>query len=1044
MFGWIIGTSLQLRALVVGIAAALVLLGTFQLNKMPVDVFPEFATPVVEVQTEALGLSAEEVEALITLNLEELLSGVPWLESVRSESVIGLSSIKLTFERGTDLMRARQMVQERLTLAYALPNVSSTPTLLQPLSATSRVMMVGISSDQVEATDLSLLARWTIKPKLVGVPGVANVAIWGQRLRELQVHVDPERLRDARLMQGDIIQAAGDSLWITPLSFLRGSTPGTGGFIDNLNQRFGVHHKMPIVTPEDMAKVALTPQHLLMTGKQMALGEVAEVTYSHPALIGDAFVNDGNGLLLVIEKFPSANTLQVTRGIEQALAELSLGLPGVEINANVFRLATYIEASMSNLANVLILSAIFIALVIGVFLFNWRSALISIISIPVSLLTAVIVLSLTDATLNTMVLAGLVVGLSVVIDDAIVDVEKIMGRIRERREDGPSVARIIYQTTLETRSVTVYAALIVALAVMPIFFLGGVSGAFFEPLAVSYVLAVLASLIVGLSLTPVMSLLLLGASTPGAVGDSPIAVSLRNGYESVLKAALRAPPVVFVAGGALLLAGAAVWPLLGQSLLPSLKERNVLVNWTTPPGTSHQETYRITARVSQELQSLDGVRNVSAHIGRAITGDQVVGINSSQIWVGLEDEADHDEMVSSIRDTVDGYPGIDRSVQAYLRDTVSQVLTGESTPIVVRIYGQNRDILRDEAEKLRQALSGIDGLVDLRTIGDLEEPQVRVKVDLEDASAASVKPGEVRRSAATVFSGLNVGYLFEDQKIFDVVVWSPPESRQSLNDLQEVLIEKSDRHHVRLDEVADVSIVSVPTVIRHFGVSPYIDVVANVAGRDLGSVTQEVERRLATVEFPLEYYPELLGEYVERQNAQQRIIGVAIAALIGIFLLLQSCFRSWRLALVAFLALPASAAGGVLAVLVSGGVVTLGSIVGFFAVLGIASRNGILLITHYQRLLGHEGLPFDLDLVIRGACERATAILASSAAIVAALLPIVFFGLIPGLEIVQPTAIVIIGGLVASTLVTLFVLPALYLVVGSRADRQVDLGLAGA
>jgi CzcA family heavy metal efflux pump len=1044
MFSWIIGTSLQLRALVVGIAAALVILGTFQLNKMPIDVFPEFAAPVVEVQTEALGLSAEEVEALITLNLEELLSGVPWLESVRSESVIGLSSIKLTFDRGTDLMRARQMVQERLTLAYALPNVSSTPTLLQPLSATSRFMMVGISSDEVEATDLSLLARWTIKPKLVGVPGVANVAIWGQRLREMQIHVDSERLRDARLMQHDIIQAAGDSLWITPLSFLRGSTPGTGGFLDNSNQRLGVHHKMPIVTPEDMAKVAVTPQHLLMTGKQMSLGEVAEVTYSHPALIGDAFVNDGSGLLLVIEKFPSANTLEVTRGVEQAIKELSLGLPGVEINPQVFRLATYIEASMSNLYMAIGIGAILVVLVIGAFLFNWRSALISLVSIPVSLLAAVIVLSLTGATLNTIVLAGLIVALGVVIDDAIVDVEKIMGRLRERREGGPSIAKIIYQTTLETRSATIYAALIVLLAVMPIFFLGGVSGAFFEQLAISYMLAIVASLVVGMSLTPALSLLLFGKSSPGSVGESPITDSLRNGYETVLHGVMRTPRTMLMAGGAVLVAGVVVWPMLGQSLLPTLKERDVLVHWDTPPGTSHSETYRVTARVSRELQSLPGVRNVSAHMGRAITGDQVVGINSSQIWVGLEDGADHDDMVEAIRSTVDGYPGIDRSVQAYLRDTVSKVLTGQRTPIVVRVYGQNRDILRDKAEDVRQALSGINGLVDLRTVGDVEEPQVRVDVDLDAAGEASVKPGEVRRSAATVFSGLNVGFLFEDQKIFDVVVWSPPEVRQSLNDLEDVLVEKSDRHHVRLDEVADVSIVSVPTVIKHFGVAPYIDVVANVAGRDVGSVTQDVESHLEKVEFPLEYYPELLGEYVGRQAAQKRILGVAIAALIGIFLLLQACFRSWRLALIGFLALPASAAGGVLAVLVSGGVVSLGSIVGFFAVLGIAARNGILLITHYQHLEGHEGLPFDLDLIIRGARERMTPILTSSAAIIAALLPIAVFGLIPGLEIVQPTAIVIIGGLVASTLIALFVLPALYLVVGSRADRQLDLGLTSA
>ncbi len=1042
MFRWIVGSSLQFRFVVVGFAAVLVAYGIIQLKNMPVDVFPEFAAPTVEVQTEAIGLSAEEVESLITLNLEELLSGVPWLESIRSESVTGLSSIVLTFERGTDIIKARQMIQERLTLAYTLPNVAQPPTMLQPLSATSRFMMIGISSEEVEPTELSLLARWTIKPKLLGVPGVANVAIWGQRLRQMQVQIDPVRLREARLMQKDIIATAGDSLWVTPLTFLKGSAPGTGGWIDNRNQRLGVHHQMPITTPEDMAKVAVTPQHLLMTGKTMSLGEVTEVTFSHPLLIGDAFVNNGNGLMLVVEKLPSANTLEVTRGVEKALTELSLGLPGVKIDATVFRLASYIEDSIFNLTKAIIIGAILVVLVIGVFLFNWRSALISGVAIPLSLLAAVIVLHMTGATINTMILAGLVLALAVVIDDAVIGVEKLMGRLRERKEgSSASIAKIIYETTLETQSATIYATLIVILALTPIFFMGGVSGAFFEPLALSYLLAVVASMIVGLTVTPALSLMLLG-KTPRGVGESPIAVWLRDRFDAVLQRVIKAPRTVFVAAFVVVVGGVGVWPFLGQSLLPSLKERTLLVNWATPPGTSYNETYRITSRVSRELRSLPGVQNVGAHVGRAVTGDQVVGINSGQIWVDIDPKADYDEVVAAIRETINGYPGVDRNLQAYLRDTVSEVLTGESAAIVVRIYGQRREILRQKAEEVRQALSDIAGLVDLRAVGQVEEPQVKVKVNLDAAGRASVTPGDVRRSAATVFSGLTVGYLFEEQKIYDVVVWGAPETRQSLTNLRDLWVEKTDRHHVRLGDVADVSIVPTPTVIRHESIAPYVDVVANVVGRDLGSVNREVERRLQGVEFPLEYHPELLGEYAERQDAEQRILGVAVAALIGIFLLLQACFQSWRLALIAFLTLPASIAGGVLAALASGGVISLGSIVGFFAVLGIAARNGVLLINYYQRLERQEGVSFGLDLVLRGVRERLSPILASSAAIVAALLPIVVLGQIPGLEIVQPTAIVILGGLVASTLFTLFAIPALYLLNGTGVASQTDIGLA--
>jgi CzcA family heavy metal efflux pump len=1043
MFRWIIGSSLKFRYLMLGIATALVVFGALQLKKIPVDVFPEFAPPVVEVQTEAIGLSAEEVQSLITLNLEELLSGVPWLESIRSQSVTGLSSIVMTFKRGTDIMKARQMIQERLTLAYTLPNVAQPPVILQPLSATPRFMMVGISSDKVEPTELSLLTRWTIKPRLLGVPGVANVAIWGQRLRQMHVQIDPNRLKDAKVLQEDIISAAGDALWVSPLTFLKGSAPGTGGWLDNRNQRLGVQHTMPIEIPEDMSKVAVTAPHLLLSGKNMSLGEVAEVTFSHPPLIGDAVVNGSNGLMLVIEKFPSANTLEVTRATDQALAELSRGLPGVKIDTKVFRLASYVDDSIFNLTQALVIGGVLAMLVIGAFLFNWRSTLISVASVALSLLAAVIALHLTGATINTMILAGLIIALSVVIEDVVVDVETLLERLRARKPDSDvSVFTVVFETTMESQRGALYATLIVVLAVLPIFFMGGVAGAFFEPLAVSYLLAVLASLVVALTITPVLGFMFLG-KTSSEERESPIAVWLSDRYAAALARVIGTPRKVLLAASIVLVASIAAVPFLGQSLLPNFKERDLQVNWSTPPGTSHTETQRITAKVSNELRMLPGVRSVGAHVGRAVTGDQIVGINSSQIWISLDPAADYDKTVAAIRETVDGYPGVAHTVQSYLRDKVREVLTGAGKAIVVRIYGQKLDVLNQKAEEVRQALSGIKGIVDLHTEGQVEEPQVKVKVDLDAASHANVKPGDVRRSTATVFSGLVVGYLFKDQKIYEVVVHGAPEARQSLTNLRDLWIEKSDRTYARLSDIADVSLMSTPTVLRHERIAPYIDVVANVAGRDQGSVADEVEDRLEKVQFPLEYHPELLGESAEQRGAQRRILGMAAASLIGIFLLLQACFRSWNLGFIAFMGLPASIAGGVLAVLLSGGVVSLGSIVGFLAVLGIAARNGVVLIDHYQRLEAQQGLPFGLDLVLRGAREQLPSILAGSTAIIAALLPIILFKLSAGLEIIQPTAIVIIGGLVASTLVTLFVMPALYLIMGAGAQRRFDLGLSG-
>ncbi|MFZ2652665.1 MAG: efflux RND transporter permease subunit [Burkholderiaceae bacterium] len=1041
MFRWIIASSLNMRYLVLAAAIALVGFGGLQLRKMPVDVFPEFAPPIVQVQTEALGLSAEEVQGLITLNLEELLSGVPWLKSIRSESVPGLSSILMTFERGTDILKARQMIQERLTLAYTLPNVASPPVILQPMSATSRFMMVGLSSDKVEATELSLLARWTVKPRLQGVPGVANVAIWGQRLRQLHVQIDPNRLRDARVTQEDIIAATGDSLWVSPLTFLKGSSPGTGGWIDNKNQRLGVQHAMPIERPEDMAKVAVAPMHLLLTGKALALGEVAEVSFSHPPLIGDSLNKSGNGLMIVIEKFPSANTLEVTRGVDQALAELSRGLPGVQIDANVFRLASYVNASISNLSLALLAGAVLVVGVVLVFLRGWRSALVSVVAIPLSLLAAAVALYLLGATLNTMVLAGLVVALSVIIDDAIIGVDKLTQRLRERKPEDGSMMFVIYETVAKTRGAAAYATLIIILAVVPVFVMGGVAGAFFTPLALAYVLAVLASTLVALTVTPALSLLLARGLT-GAAQESHFAARIRERYEAALQRVIAVPNKSYIAAGGVVLVSLAVLPLLGQTLLPTFKERELLVNGSTAPGTSRAETHRIATSVSKELRALPGVRSVGGHVGRAISGDQVVGVNSSQIWVGLDPNADYDKTIAAIRETIDGYPGVEHNLQSYLRDKVSEVLTGANRPIVVRIYGQKLEVLRQKAEEVRLALAGIKGIVDLHAEGQIEEPTLEVKVDLEKAGHANVKPGDVRRATATVFSGLVVGFLFKEQKIYEVVVHGAPEARQSMTNLSDLWVEKSDRQSTRLGDVAKLQMVSTPSVIRHEAIAPYVDVVASVAGRDFGSVMDEVEDRLDKIKFPLEYHPEILGEYAERQSVQRRMLGVGIACLIGIFLLLQACFRSWAQAAVGFLAIPVAAAGGVLAVALSGGVMSLGSIIGFLAVLGIAARNAVLLISAYHDLEKHQA--FDLGAVLRGSRERLAPMLASSAATIGAMLPIIVFGRVPGLEIVGPTAIVILGGVVASTLFTLFVLPALYSQVRARAPRQPDLRLAAA
>src|SRR5438477_5687841 len=505
MMRWIVGTSLQFRFLVVGLAAMLMVFGVTRLRDMPVDVFPEFSPPTAEIQTEAIGLAAPEVESLVTLNTEELLAGVPWLKAMRSQSVTGMSSVQLIFQPGTNLMQARQLVQERLILSYLLPNVSQRPVMLNPVSATSRTMMIGVSSKKLTPLELSVLARWTIKPRLMGVPGVANVSIWGQRERQLQVLVDPEQLQKQKVTLEQIIKTAGDALWVSPLTFLNASFPGTGGWIDTPNQRLGVQHVLPISTPEDLARVPLD-------SGAVRLRDVAKVVEGHPPLIGDALHNGGAGLLMLVEKFPGTNTLEVTRGVDAALDALRLGLPGVDVDSRIFRAATFIEMAFENLGIALLLGGVLVVLALSAFMASWRTALISVITIPLSLLAAGVVLSLRGATLNTMVLAGFVIAIGVIVDDAIIVVEHIGVRLRQRRAEGSAQSTVstCCDASLEVSRPVLYATLVVLLVVVPVLFMEGLSGAFFTPLAVSYVLAVVASVAVALTVTPALAVILLG------------------------------------------------------------------------------------------------------------------------------------------------------------------------------------------------------------------------------------------------------------------------------------------------------------------------------------------------------------------------------------------------------------------------------------------------------------------------------------------------------------------------------------------------------
>jgi Cu/Ag efflux pump CusA len=1025
MSGFLAGV-LRFRALVLAAAAGLLVVGVAQLRKAPVDVLPEYTQPYVQVQTEALGLSAAEVEQLMTVPLEQdLLNGVKGVDTIRSDSIPGLSSITMFFERGTDILRARQLVSERLSQPHAFPSVGSAPQMIQPVSSTSRVMMISLSSQKLSPVELSVLARWTVRPRLMGIRGVANVAIWGHRDRQLQVLVDPARLRANHVSLLRVVRTAGNAQLVSPLTFLNASTPGTGGFLDGPNQRLGVRHILPFSGPDDLAKVPVEG------AAPTQLGDVASVVEDHPPLIGDA-VSTGAGpddaLQLVVEKLPGTNTLALTRRLDDALKEMAPGLAGVKIDSGAFRPAGFIESALDNLRLALILAAVLVALVLAAFFMRWRSVVICLVAIPVSLVAALLVLDLTGATLNALVVAGLVVAIGAVVDDAVGDVHGMATALRERREgaDGRSTAHIVLASTRRIRGAMGYATLIVLILMVPVFFTGGLTGAFLHPLAVSYALAVTASAVVALTVTPALGLVLYtrASRAPAERGPARRAAAATT---AALTRLMRSPRPALMTLAGFLIVGLAVLPFLAGALRPTFKDRELLVRWDATPSTSLPEMHRITSRAAAEIRAIPGVREVGGHVGRAITSDQVAGSGSGEMWVTMRASADYDRTLSAVRRVAAGYPGVRGDVLTYEGDRTRGVLARADDGLTVRMYGQNLGVLDRQAATIRHSVAQVRGVRDAHVLPIPVQPTMQIKVDLDAARRHEIKPGDVRRAAAILVEGLDVGAFFEQQKVFQVVVRGDPALRQSVETVRDLRIDAPDGTQVRLGDVAHVGVAPNPVDLRHEAVSRYVDVRAAIDGRGVDAVRAEVRGRLRAMHFPLDYHAEVVTPPDDEQAPLSAFLALAAAAAVGTYLLLQAAFGSWRLASLVFATLPMAVVGGLVVILAGGGDVSLGAAFGLVTVLGIAARNSVMLVRHLEDLEVHDPDGLSPALVVRGTADRAAPVAMTALATAAALLPFAVLGDVAGNEITHSTAAVVLGGLVTSTVLSLFVLPALYL-----------------
>ncbi len=1019
---WLISTSLRFRVIIVAAAIALMIVGIRSADDIPLDVFPEFAPPRVEIQSEAPGLSTEEVESLVTVPIENSLGGIPFLDHIRSKSVLGLSSIQLYFQRGTDLITARQLVQERLAVSAArLPSVVNRPVILPPLSSLSRAMKIGLSSETQSQMEMTVLSKWTIRPRLMAIPGVANVAIWGDYDKQFQVLVDPDRLRAHGLSINQVMASVGNA--VSPIS---------GGFLDTPNQRMAVRHTSAIQSVDDLKKTVVAHR----TGVPLLLGDVADVVIGSPPPIGDAIINDVPGILLIVEKQPWANTLDVTRGVEAAMQQLAPALPGIDVDTRIFRPATFIERALTNLTRSLLIGCVLVIFVLALFLFNWRAAVISSLAIPLSLTAAVLVLYYRGDAVNTMVLAGLIIALGEVVDDAIIDVENILRRLRLNHEAGnpKSAFQVVLDASLEVRSAVVYATLIVVMTLIPVFFLEGLAGSFFRPLAASYILAILASLLVALTVTPALSLLLLPSSASAQRRESPLTVILKRWYVAILPPLIRNSGAVIASLVVVFIVAGLSARQLGEELMPKFKETDFLMHWVEKPGIGVEAMNRITIAASKELRSIDGVENFGSHIGRAEVADEVYGPNFTELWISIDPEVDYDDTVATIQEVVDGYPGLYRDLLTYLTERIKEVLTGSSGAIVVRSFGPNLEQLRKTATEIADVMAEVEGVTNLKVEPQVLIPQIVVRPNPDALAQFGLSPGDVRAATTTLVRGTQVGEVFEDQKVFRVVVWGAESVRRDIDALRGLMIDTPAGGQVPLEAVADVSIQPANNAIQRIGSSRKLDVTCNVEGRDLGSVASEIERRvLDAVTFPEEYHPEFLGEYAEAKASRRRLLGLTAFSVLGILLLLQSDFGSMRWVLLVFLTLPFALVGGIAGAFLCGGVISLGSLIGFVTVLGVAARNGIMLIDHYRHLQREEGVPFGSELIVRGAAERLAPILMTALTTGLALVPLVVTGNQPGQEIEYPMAFVILGGLVTSTLLNLIVLPPLFARFGNVA-----------
>ena len=1022
--------SIRFYGIVIALAVLILLYGSYRFATAGLDIFPEFSPKQVIIQTEAPGLSSEQVEVLVTQQIETSISGLIGMKSVRSESIQGLSIVTAIFDENSDVYRNRQLISERLTtLAGQLP-LGITPVAIPLSSSSATVLTIGLNKDdQGDLMALRSLVDWTIVPRLKAVPGVADVNVFGGDIQQLQIQVDPLQLHRFNLTLEDVVQAAAKA----------GNIQG-GGFIENNNQRFTLQVAGQPATPEQFGKIIVKREQ----GRNVTLGEAATIEYAPEPPIGAAQIMGKPGIVMMVIGQYGANTLSVSRQVEETLKgfEPIFNKQAINFYSHLFRPADYIERSLSNLSGHLLIGGLFVLLILYLFLFNFRTAFISALAIPVSLVGAVIVLLESGVNLNIMVLGGLAIALGEVVDDAIIDTENIFRRLRENRllAQPLPVADVVYSASLEVRSSVVYASFIVALVFVPLLTLNGVAGRLFAPLGYSYILAILISLLVALTLTPALCYALLGNAVI-VNDDPPLIRRIKPLYKDLLSAVSRHFKPVLIGSVIVCLSGLSAFFSLDSKFLPELREGHYIVHTTSIPGTALQESIRIGSKLTEQFIAIPGVQSVSQWAGRAERGADTYGSHYSEYEVRLEpmmSGAEQQQVKDRMRAILAGFPGILFEANTFLTERIDETISGYTSPVVVNIYGNDLNKLDAKAQAIAQIMRGMDGAADVQLRSPPGTPLLQINLNLDQLSFRGVLPAQIVDTLQAAYETRVVGKNIQGNRIYNVAVTLTSEQRQQPEAIAKLPIRTEDGTTILLEQVADIRHSAGRYNILHQGSQRRQTVTGNVLDRDLDDFMAELKQRVLTeVAFSADSYPEFTGAAVEQAQARKELILHALLAGAGVLIFIYIAIGSIRHVLLTLANLPFALIGGVAAVVLTGATLSVGSVVGFVTLFGITVRNSIMLLSHYRYLVEAEGKDWNLDTAVQGAQERLPSILMTALVTALAMFPIAFNSDNPGREIMGPMAAIIIGGLASSTLLNLLLLPAILL----RYGRFKDVGL---